>query len=361
LNRSLIIGVVLAAVLAVAIGAVASLSGGGGSSQPVATVAGFIGGEKEGLLSDPQVVKILADRYHLRVDFRTKGSIDMVREDVPGKDFLWPSNETALEIYRQSRPSGIRAADTIVNSPIVFYAWHVVTDAMVKEGLFKKSGQDYYVADLAGVLKYIKDGKTWKDIGLPQIFGPIAVVSTDPARSNSGNMFSGLLANMFAGGRVVDPSGIDTVLPQLKAYFDSLGFLETGSDKLFQRFLTTGLGEKPLIAGYESQLIEFSLAQTAENRSLVLQRIRTIYPQPTVYSAHPLIALTAKGELLLDAMKDPQIQKIAWEKHGFRSGLPGINNDERIFSSLGIPPTIESVIPLPRAAVMDRIIQYLAQ
>ena len=149
-------------------------------------------------------------------------------------------------------------------------------------------------------------------------------------------------------------------MPQVKNYFARLGYLEPGSGDIFKRFIVSGVGDKPIIVGYESQLVEFSI-ENAANRDEILKRIRIIYPRPTEWSAHPIIALTPKGEELLKALQDPDLQKIAWEKHGFRSGLIGIENDPKVLSVVGIPATITSVISLPSPKVMQRMIDFLSQ
>ena len=52
--------------------------------------------------------------------------------------------------------------------------------------------------------------------------------TTDPVRSNSGNMFAGLLANVLVGG-VADERSVEAVLPRLKAIFEKLGYMESVS------------------------------------------------------------------------------------------------------------------------------------
>ena len=55
----------------------------------------------------------------------------------------------------------------------------------------------------------------------------------------------------------------------------------------------------------------------------VKDKMRILYPVPTVWSSHPFISLSARASKLMEALKDPEIQKIAWEQHGFRTGLVG--------------------------------------
>ncbi|MBK8022992.1 MAG: hypothetical protein IPK19_16605 [Chloroflexi bacterium] len=65
---------------------------------------------------------------------------------------------------------------------------------------------------------------------------------------------------------------------------------------------------------------------------VIRSQICIIHPTPTVWSSHPLIARTAAGKQLLAALKDEELQRIAWEQHGFRSGLLGVQNDPAILT-----------------------------
>ena len=48
--------------------------------------------------------------------------------------------------------------------------------------------------------RIITEERSWKEIGLPELYGNVSIDTTDPAKSNSGNMFAGLLANTLNGG-----------------------------------------------------------------------------------------------------------------------------------------------------------------
>ena len=53
-------------------------------------------------------------------------------------------------------------------------------------------------------------------------------------------------------------------------------------------------------------------------------------------------------------MQDEEIQKIAWEKHGFRTGVNGTINTE-IEGFYGIPKNINAVIQMPNPDTMQKI------
>ena len=60
------------------------------------------------------------------------------------------------------------------------------------------------------------------------------------------------------------------------------------------------------------------------------------------------------------ALKDEEIQKIAWEEHGFRTGLMGVQNDPKILLVQGIPASITRIVPMPKASVMEKIIEAMS-
>ena len=93
--------------VAVAIVAVAYV--GVTQSRQVTEISGFVGGEKIGLLEDEEVQEILHEHYHLSMDYAKAGSIDMVTEDAGDRNFLFPSNQTALEIYEDQNGASKKA------------------------------------------------------------------------------------------------------------------------------------------------------------------------------------------------------------------------------------------------------------
>ena len=322
------------------------------------TVHLYYGGEKKAFLHNPKILDILNKRYAVTLDAQRAGSVEMVTDlDVTGKDCLWPSNQVAVEFAQMSGKT-VLSDQNIFNSPIVFYAWDKVADALIAAGIVELRDGVHYVVDTEKLIAMIVAGKTWKDdLGL-NIYGPVKVFSTDPRKSNSGNMWSGLLASLLNGGTVPTGETLPPLLPRIQDYFRALGHMEHSSSDIFENFLSRGMGSLPLIVGYENQLVEFVLAHP-ENADYIRQKIRILYPEPTVFSSHPLISLTARCKRLETALRDTEVQDIAWAEHGFRSGLLGVQNDPALLSVAGIPPTVDQVIPMPRATEMKAIIDAL--
>ena len=329
---------------------------GGPPGSPAAaaaltTLTGKAGGEKIGFLEDPAVQQSLA-RAGLTVVARKAGSVEMVREPVSGQNFLWPASQVDLE-NDQAGGGTPAQAEEIFQSPLVFYSWDLVTDALVSHGIVEKLGDTFYVVDLAKLVALVDQKAKWSELGLTQFYSTVLIQSTDPARSNSGNMWAALLAATYNHGEVLTPDQTDAILPRVKVFFDRVGFMEASSGTLFDKYLKQGAGAYPIIVAYENQLLEFAVAHP-ELIEPVRRRLRILYPRPTVWAGHPLIALDPGAKRLIAALKDPALQRLAWERHGFRSGLLGAVSTNGL-PLTGVPATIDAVIPIPNLAVMTRL------
>lgn len=334
-----------------------------GPDAGLTVVHGYGGQLKANFLADPAVIAILADRYDLTVDIDVVGSIAMLRKACDGSlaegdDFLWAGDQSTLAIYQGC--GGVTAgADNIYNSPMVVYSWSEIVDALVAAGYAELQGDGSYSLDLPRLVEHMVGGGTWDALGLGQYHGETLVHTSDPEKSNSGYLFAGMLANILNGRNVVTTATVDPWLPEVAAYFGRLGFMEETSGELFEQFLTTGSGAKPLIASYESQLPEF-LHANPSYQAQIGQEVRILYPEPTIWATHPLIARTEAGARLLAALKDPEIQALTWARHGQRPGVPGIPIDPGAMGIPGIRERITSVIDMPGPAVMERILEAIS-
>ena len=317
------------------------------------TVTGYLGGEKTGLMEDEEVKKILKNKYGLTVNYTKAGSIEMIEQDSSDKDYLFPSSQTALELFNENKSDKLYKSEIVFNSPIVIYTWKPIAEALIKNGIVEKKDESYYIADTTELINLVTERKKWSDIGVNDLYGYITIQSTDPNKSNSGNMFAGLVANIMNNQTVVDTNSVDDILPKLKDFFGKIGYMEHSSSDLFEQYLKTGMGAKPMIAGYENQMIEFAI-ENPSDWNVVKEQVIVLYPEPTVWSSHPLIALNGKGARLIEALQDPEIQEIAWTKHGFRTGVSGTINTE-VEGFYGIPKNINAVIQMPNPDTMQKI------
>lgn len=346
------IGLILLLVIIIAVGGYSLYTG---TRKQEISVTGYIGGEKIGLVDDPEVIKLLKDKYAITLDYQKAGSLDMIRLDHSGRDYLWPSSQTALDLYEKTYGKPSRS-EIIFNTPIVLYTRRIVADALIAQGYVNEQNS-VHLMDMNKFLPVLEEGRKWSDLGL-DLYGPVVIATTDPTKSNSGNMFSGLLANMINGGEVVTDQTEGPVIPRLSAIFRRLGYMESSSADIFSQFLKIGVGAKPLVAGYESQLIEFAHTYP-KDYAQIMDDVVLIYPVPTVWSSHVYIALSEHGKQVVEALMDPEVQRLAWEKHGFRTGVNSANADTSKIGVPGVAPVISSIIPMPDSQVMERIIRAL--
>lgn len=338
-----------------------------GPQQPV-TLRCAIGSEKNPLLADPAVKQILADRYGITVDARSMGSYDQVllsAEEITSRGFdcLWPSSASALGVFQDKHRGAFTdlRTDTALQSPLVIYAGLNGTAALEKAGLVVQRDGRYLLLDLKGfLLDHVNAGKTWQDLGATELRGPMNISSTDPVRSNSGFTLSQLELTVIATQDITTPPSMAqarAALPRMREIYDAQGLQASSSDNGFRQWLTQG-GElsSPLYAGYENQIIQ-QVVSSGASRTIV-DRVRVLYPEPTIYSDHPLIALNSNAHRLIDALNDEELQRIAWTNHGFRSARNADVSDVTRFPDLPLLPHVRA-LPAPSGEVTLALLDCL--
>lgn len=344
------------------------------SPSPAAVSVTCIGGsEKAALMADPKVKGILHDKYGVDVTFVSMGSYDQVslKDDelkARGSDCLWPSSVSAQYVFEANHKTsaypGYRA-ETVLQSPEVIYAGPSATDALVKAGIVEDRNGEFVIVDMKKlILDYMEKGASWSDLAAVGISGPVQISSTDPAKSNSGFTLYQLILTLLSTSDVQQAPDVQQAkasMARLRALYDSQGLQARSSDAGFEQWLLQGAeAHAPLYAGYESQIIQKAVAyaDNAAAKDLLGKQVRILYPEPTIYSDHPVLALDANAGLFLDAMKDHDIQDIAWKTYGFRSGTElGLNN-VKDFPDLALAQQIKTTSP-PNAAVTQLMLSCI--
>ena len=336
-------------------------------------IRGAVGGGKENFLADEDVIKILRDKYNIEVqnDPWSNGRliIDPLKYDEGGEskeyDFVFFSDQRYYEYYQLPAKDGEaprlsrKKSMIALNTPIVIYSWDTVVEVLIKENIVTKNGDIYYITDMNKLLEYIDSGKKWSDIGLSQIYGNINIASTDPVTSSPGATYYGLLAAVMNHGDLTSEN-IKGVLPKLENFYVKSGFMNNTPADLFDLYMRTGMGAKPMIVDYEKSIIDFANNNPAGYEQ-VKDRIRILFPAPTVWNSHCIISFSDNGSILVDALNDPEIQKIAFNKYGFRTGMTGGSYDVSEIGIPGIPQEITSVIPSLRMDEYNLIITTLRE
>ncbi|WP_165777167.1 substrate-binding domain-containing protein [Bifidobacterium primatium] len=361
LSKSKIIGLAALLVVVLVLGGVTVLRNWKASTAPkpvkTESVTGYLGGEKITLFED-QEFKNLAARNGLNIDYRKAGSLAMMDADSNGMDYLFPSSKVAVE-YGKAKKIDTSGADIVFNSPIVIYTHKQVADGLVKTGMMSKT-DGVYRMDMAKAVDALKTNKTWAQVGWSGGYGQFRIDSTDPVKSNSGNEYAALVATVLNGGQPATVQSVQRDQATLQSIFSKSGWMETSSEDSFNQFLTLGVGSKPMMIGYESQVLDVA-ANQPDAWNQVKDDIVIVYPTPTVWSTHMLIPLDDKGRKLLTLLKSDDMQKLAWQRHGFRSAnFTGTDGIKR-FKVPGTVDQITAVSELPSNDAMQAIITTLSK
>lgn len=361
-----IVGILI--VVFVVIMVVVAKSAFNGGNRKVDAVKVATGGGKEAFMADEEVNKILKKSYGITVVSDSWSNGKLVSAPVVDKtggkyDAIFFSDERFYDYYKLE-PTGSEAKrDRVVdgsltlNTPIVIYSWDTVVDALMRENIVTVKDGVYYITDMDKLLDYILTGKTWSEIGLNNIYGKINIDSTDPVSSSPGATYYGLLLSIMTRGDMSDNS-VQTALPKLKEFYLKSGYMNNTPADLFEMYLKTGVGAKPMIVDYEKSIIEFANSNP-NGWKQVKDKIRILYPTPTIWNSHCIATFNDAGNKFLKAFDDADIQQIAWSKYGFRVGVSGGNYDVSDVDIGGIPQAIESVTGGLKMNVYNRIIDYL--
>lgn len=395
MNKKQIIGIVIFIVLIILIVVIKSFSSdeNGISIKNLTKVYVATGGGKEDFIADEEVIKILRKKYKLEVVYdnwsngktislpliresvslgnksiieriENKENITINTEGVSKYDALFTSDQRFYDYYKLSPNKELGESDRYqvleggltLNTPIVVYSWKKVAEKLTNEGIVSQEDGVYYITDMDKLISYILNGKTWNDIGLSELYGNVNIASTDPVSSSPGATYYGLLLSILGHGQITD-DGLDENLQKLKQFYQKSGYMNNTPADLFERYLKTGMGGEPMIVDYEKSLIDFANSNPTGFKQ-VKDDIVVLYPKPTIWNSHCYAAFTENGKKLYKALQDEKIQKIAWSKYGFRTGITGGEYD---VSSIGlaIPKTINSTVSSLKMDYYNKLIDYL--
>ena len=331
------------------------------------------GGGKEAFLADDDVVKIMQERYGLNVvyDSWSNGKLiknELKREDGTPYDVMFTSDQRFYDYYKLTADSskGEAKRNTVLNggltlnTPIVIYSWDTVVDALEKEKIVTQKNGTYYITDMNKLISYILEGKKWSEIGVDMLYGSINIDSTDPVTSSPGATYYGLLLSIMCEGNVTEEK-LQENLPKLKDFYIKSGYMNNTPADLFELYLKTGVGGKPMIVDYEKSVIEFANSNpTGWNQ--VKDKIRILYPEPTIWNSHCIAYFNERGSKYFDVFEnDKDISQIAWSKYGFRTGVTGGNYDVSQVDINGIPQTITSTVSSLKMNMYEELISYLGK
>lgn len=392
MDKKKIIGISIFIFLILLIVGINTLSNDKGFTN-LKTVYVATGGGKEDFLADEEVLKILKKKYKLNVIFDTwsngktitkpliRESVNLGNESIIKRiqnnedisintsgvskyDALFTSDQRFYDYYKLAPNKENNEADryTVIagsltlNTPIVIYSWKEVVNAFINEGIVTLEDNVYYITDMNKLIDYILNNKKWSDVGLNELYGNINIASTDPVSSSPGATYYGLLLSILSGGQIEDAT-LEDNLARLKQFYQKSGYMNNTPADLFERYLKTGMGGEPIIVDYEKSIIDFANSNpTGFNQ--VKNDIVILYPKPTIWNSHCFVAFTENGKKLYEAFMDKEIEQIAWEKYGFRTGITGGTYDVSKLG-IGIPQNITSTVTSLKMDYYNKLIEYL--
>lgn len=334
------------------------------------TVYVATGGGKENFLADEEVNKIMKKKYGLNViyDSWSNGKLiknPLVREDGTKYDVMFCSDQRFYDYYKlapdttkgESARYTVQKGGLTLNTPIVIYSWDTVVDALIEQKIVTEKDGVYYITDMPKLISYILEGKKWKDIGVDMLYGSINIDSTDPVTSSPGATYYGLLLSIMCDGEITDEAVAEN-LPKLKEFYTKSGYMNNTPADLFELYLKTGVGGKPMIVDYEKSVIDFANSNP-DGWKQVKDKMRILYPTPTIWNSHCIASFDEVGDEYYKAYEDKEIQQIAWSKYGFRTGVTGGNYDVTQVNVKGIPQSIISTVSSLKMNVYEQLISYL--
>ena len=334
------------------------------------TVYVATGGGKENFLADEEVNKIMKKKYRLNViyDSWSNGKLiknPLVREDGTKYDVMFCSDQRFYDYYKlapnttkgESARYTVQKGGLTLNTPIVIYSWDTVVDALIEQKIVTEKDGVYYITDMPKLISYILEGKKWKDIGVDMLYGSINIDSTDPVTSSPGATYYGLLLSIMCDGEITDEAVAEN-LPKLKDFYTKSGYMNNTPADLFELYLKTGVGGKPMIVDYEKSVIDFANSNP-DGWEQVKDKMRILYPTPTIWNSHCIASFDEAGDEYYEAYEDKEIQQIAWSKYGFRTGVTGGNYDVTQVNVKGIPQSIISTVSSLKMNVYEQLISYL--
>ena len=334
------------------------------------TVYVATGGGKENFLADDEVNKIMKKKYGLNViyDSWSNGKLiknPLVREDGTKYDVMFCSDQRFYDYYKlapditkgEAARYTVQKGGLTLNTPIVIYSWDTVVDALIEQKIVTEKDGVYYITDMPKLISYILEGKKWKDIGVDMLYGSINIDSTDPVTSSPGATYYGLLLSIMCDGEITDEAVAEN-LPKLKEFYTKSGYMNNTPADLFELYLKTGVGGKPMIVDYEKSVIDFANSNP-DGWEQVKDKMRILYPTPTIWNSHCIASFDEAGDEYYEAYEDKEMQQIAWSKYGFRTGVTGGNYDVTQVNVNGIPQSIISTVSSLKMNVYDQLISYL--
>ncbi len=315
-------------------------------------VQGLIGSEKLPFFQDARVIAAFK-RGGYDVTVRTSGSRAIANADLSQQDFGFPAGSPAAAEILKRNPGSTSVVPFF--TPMAIASWQPIVDLLTTAGVVKQQA-GYQTLDMAAYMAMVAKDTRWKDLPNNTTYSvnkSILITSTDVRSSNSAAMYLSIASYVVNGDNIVqNDANIDTIVQQTAPLFLRQGFVEASSEEPFDDYLVQGMGKAPLVMIYESQFI----ARAAANDGSITPQMVLLYPEPTIYSKHTFVGLTAAGKSFGDFLNtDPEVRTLATD-YGFRTSDTAAFQTFVTSHQLSVPSSLNDVIEPPTYETLESMI-----
>lgn len=319
------------------------------------------------VLSNNKVRDILKDKYKVSVKETYYSDNELIKKELltsnkkiyngiifGDKKYLdyykTPANISLGEKERDT----VKTSYSFLATPLVIYTWDSILNVLVENGIVSEVSGTYYITNMNAFLELISGNNKWSDIGL-NIEGNINVETESLKPYNSAAAFYELLLLSISNGDLSE-NNLNQVLSNFNEIYSKKNFLSSSDSDLFDLFLRLGINSKPMIAGYESEIIKFS-NEYPEVYATLKDKVKILYPASTIMSSYPIATLDDDGALV-KSFDDKEIQEIILKEYGLRVDNGTVNYDVSTLN-VSIPATIKNSVDGMKLETYEKMISYL--
>lgn len=322
------------------------------------TVQGQVSVDKIALMSDPEMVALLAANG-LIVKAGTAPAREMIQPPAPETQYVfsWPTDdETAAQIaYRLPHNPWVKGMPAPFYTSPVILAWAPAADALARAGMVRGSGR-WRTLDLSSLVAAASASKRWSDVapkGTWTSDRPLQVRMPDLRRSGTTTMFLAVVAQTANEGREVVTSDRATEIAARIAPMFQQGRQPATSRDAIAEFMSFGISRTPMLLVSEADAIQL-LSRPGTSRDIVV-----LYPDETVVAPQVFVPYTLMGQRVGRVLERPEVRSIAL-RHGFRvAGSPQVPG--RWSSPSDSPPaTFQTILEMPDPAIVETIISQIS-
>lgn len=353
-----VLSLLLAAVLAVAIGAAIYRNRRDAIPENLKLVTGVVSSEKKGYFDDEDVRRAFW-RAGLDVRVDTAGSRAIATTvDLDDYDFAFTGGTPAAAKLQKER--NITTSYIPFFSPMAVASFARIARLLEQAGVADRTDAGW-TFDMKAFLGLTKKGTRWNELPNNTTYPVgknVLMTSTDIATSNSAAMYASIASYVANDGNIVGSAEeAKEIVPQIEHLFTRQGFAEESEEAPFEDYISIGVGKTPLVMIYESQFV----AAAAKRDGTIRDDMVLMYPDPDVLSKHTVVPLTRDGDRVGRLLRDDDdLQRRAIE-HGFRTADRRAFTDFVTERNVKVAPEVLNLIEPPTYETLEAIIVAIAK